>query len=416
MSDPNDTSIPVLHDILVPGDPAQARHPRYAGSAFAEPPPVRHESGAVFESEVERGFVPVVEPLIEPVVERGSGSVIEPVFEPVHQPLHEPLFQPAQEPMYEPASEPVHHPVQEHAYEPMNEQRIEPAWEPAAEPGEASTFAMPQAEGQTNTFGFTQPAVEPSSEFALGHAPSVVPDFNPELSSGLATTFGPDFVPPFAPEPASEFAPEFTPQPAHQLAPEFVPEPAPEFRPEPAHQFAPEFTPEPAPQFTPEPAPQFVPEFTPEPAPQFTPEFTPEPAPQFAPEFIPEPAPQFVPEFIPDSAPSSGVFDRAEPLAPLEAGTIVPPDFEHPAPAPTPPHPALDADVIAERLRGRFANFLAGEGRGVVEARCRDALQDHTTWLVQQITREVASALETEMTGWVREAVAEELAQRSRGG
>jgi hypothetical protein len=121
--------------------------------------------------------------------------------------------------------------------------------------------------------------------------------------------------------------------------------------------------------------------------------------------------------------PSSGVFDRAEPLAPLEAGAIVPPDLEQPAPAlasdpaivPAPaPAPALDADVIAERLRGRFASFLAGEGLGVVEARCRDALQAHTTSLVDQVTREVALTLETEMTGWVREAVAEELARHSR--
>jgi hypothetical protein len=50
----------------------------------------------------------------------------------------------------------------------------------------------------------------------------------------------------------------------------------------------------------------------------------------------------------------------------------------------------------------------------VIEARCRDALQDHTTWLVNQITREVALALETEMTGWVREAVEEELARRPK--
>ncbi len=76
-------------------------------------------------------------------------------------------------------------------------------------------------------------------------------------------------------------------------------------------------------------------------------------------------------------------------------------------------NPNLDADVIAERLRGRFAGFLTGEGRGIIEARCRDALQDHTSWLVNQITREVALALETELTGWVREAVDQEIARRS---
>ncbi len=95
-------------------------------------------------------------------------------------------------------------------------------------------------------------------------------------------------------------------------------------------------------------------------------------------------------------ASSAGVFDRAEPAAPVEAGSIVPPDIAHETAAPS--QPDLDAEVIAERLRGRFAGFLTGEGRGIIEARCRDALQEHTTWLVSQITREVALALETEMT------------------
>jgi hypothetical protein len=41
-------------------------------------------------------------------------------------------------------------------------------------------------------------------------------------------------------------------------------------------------------------------------------------------------------------------------------------------------------------------------------------LQEHSTWLVSQITREVALALETELTQWVREAVADELERRGR--
>jgi hypothetical protein len=81
--------------------------------------------------------------------------------------------------------------------------------------------------------------------------------------------------------------------------------------------------------------------------------------------------------------------------------------------APLAPPPGLDADVLVERLRGRVASYLTGEGRGVIEARCRDALADHTTWLVNQITREVALSLETEMTRWVREAVDEALSRRS---
>jgi hypothetical protein len=71
-----------------------------------------------------------------------------------------------------------------------------------------------------------------------------------------------------------------------------------------------------------------------------------------------------------------------------------------------------DADLIAERLRGRFTSFLTGDGRELIEERCRETLREHSTWLVHQITREVALALETEMTEWVREAVEEELARR----
>ena len=123
-------------------------------------------------------------------------------------------------------------------------------------------------------------------------------------------------------------------------------------------------------------------------------------------------------------------FELPEPATPFELASA--PELELP-PEPTPvevsepssafhfsrvpaavaPVHNLDADVLAERLRGRFASYLTGEGRAVIEARCRDALQDHTTWLVNQITREVALTLETEMTGWVREAVNEEIARRS---
>ena len=110
---------------------------------------------------------------------------------------------------------------------------------------------------------------------------------------------------------------------------------------------------------------------------------------------------------------SAGVFDRLEPDPPLEAGATVPPDIAHETEAAAQLQPHLDADLIAEHLRGRFAGFLTGEGRGIIEAHCRDALQEHTTLLVSQITREVALTLETEMTGWVREAVEEEIGRRS---
>ncbi|MEM5439130.1 DUF2486 family protein [Paraburkholderia diazotrophica] len=99
---------------------------------------------------------------------------------------------------------------------------------------------------------------------------------------------------------------------------------------------------------------------------------------------------------------------------------VAPPDL-NPAHAPaerihTPADtPEYDADVLAERLRARFATYLKGEGRNLIEARCRDAFQDHTTWLVNQITREVALALETEMLRWVREAIREELGKSADG-
>ncbi|WP_448166811.1 DUF2486 family protein [Burkholderia ambifaria] len=74
-----------------------------------------------------------------------------------------------------------------------------------------------------------------------------------------------------------------------------------------------------------------------------------------------------------------------------------------------------DAQHIAERLRNRLTNYLSGEGREAIEARCREALHDHTAWLVGQITREVALALETEVMEWVRDAVDEEIARRRTG-
>ena len=71
-----------------------------------------------------------------------------------------------------------------------------------------------------------------------------------------------------------------------------------------------------------------------------------------------------------------------------------------------------DADALVERLRGRCLTWLAGDGRTVVEARCRAALQEHSHWLVGQITREVGLALETELAGWVRDAIRDEAAAR----
>ena len=74
-----------------------------------------------------------------------------------------------------------------------------------------------------------------------------------------------------------------------------------------------------------------------------------------------------------------------------------------------------DAQHIAERLRNRLTNYLTGAGREAIEARCRDALHEHSAWLVGQVTREVALALETEVMDWVRDAVDEEIARRRAG-
>ncbi|ABB09389.1 DUF2486 family protein [Burkholderia lata] len=97
------------------------------------------------------------------------------------------------------------------------------------------------------------------------------------------------------------------------------------------------------------------------------------------------------------------------------------PEAVVPAAAPQPDAQAAagltpeDAQHIAERLRNRLTNYLTGEGRDAIEARCRDALHEHSAWLVGQITREVALALETEVMGWVRDAVDEEIARRRAG-
>lgn len=112
---------------------------------------------------------------------------------------------------------------------------------------------------------------------------------------------------------------------------------------------------------------------------------------------------------------SGGATPTAAPDAPV--ASFVPPPSMAPALVAADlrdshdPH-GYDPEALAERLRGRFASYLTGEGRSVIETRCRDALQDHSTWLVNQITREVALALETELTGWVRDAVRDEMARR----
>jgi hypothetical protein len=99
----------------------------------------------------------------------------------------------------------------------------------------------------------------------------------------------------------------------------------------------------------------------------------------------------------------------------------------HPAPEAVAPPPLasfvaaaadarVDAQDIADRLHQRVAAYLGGNGGALIEARCQDALREHGARLVGEITREVARTLEAEMSGWVREAVDDELARRAARG
>lgn len=111
----------------------------------------------------------------------------------------------------------------------------------------------------------------------------------------------------------------------------------------------------------------------------------------------------------------------AAPAAPTARDVVGQPPVERPhdpaavapAPAGAPPssHPldARDVELIAERMRTRFSSYLRQEARGAIEVRCRDAVEEHTNWLVRQVTRDVLTALEAEVANWVRDAVREEL-------
>ncbi|BAN22392.1 DUF2486 family protein [Caballeronia insecticola] len=104
-----------------------------------------------------------------------------------------------------------------------------------------------------------------------------------------------------------------------------------------------------------------------------------------------------------------------DPSIPVLTDVVVPGKPEY-ARAPSVDEAAIeyDAELLAERLRGRFTGFLTGEARGLIEERCREVLREQSTQLVAAITREVAMALEGRMSEWVREAVETEL-RRQRG-
>lgn len=108
------------------------------------------------------------------------------------------------------------------------------------------------------------------------------------------------------------------------------------------------------------------------------------------------------------SAPVAGVAQEA-PRAAAQPGAS--PD--HAATSPAAVFDARDIEFIAERLRSRFSTYMRQDARGMIEARCREAVEEHTNWLVRQVTREVVNALEQEVAGWVRDAVSEELARHT---
>jgi hypothetical protein len=76
------------------------------------------------------------------------------------------------------------------------------------------------------------------------------------------------------------------------------------------------------------------------------------------------------------------------------------------APARATPAAGKD-DLVAARLEERLRGYLHGEGRALITARCREALELHTTQLVERVARDVTAALEARLAEWIREAVRE---------
>jgi len=102
--------------------------------------------------------------------------------------------------------------------------------------------------------------------------------------------------------------------------------------------------------------------------------------------------------------------DSFDPSIPVLTDVVVPgkPEFARAATADE-AMVAYEAELVAQRLQGRVTQFLNGDARALIEARCQDVLRAHSARLVQDITREVAVALEAHMREWVSVAVEEEL-------
>jgi hypothetical protein len=74
-----------------------------------------------------------------------------------------------------------------------------------------------------------------------------------------------------------------------------------------------------------------------------------------------------------------------------------------------------DSTRIAERVRGRVTQFLSGDGRAVIEARCEEMLREHSARIVQTLSNELTLALEGRMRAWIGEAVEEEVRRQREG-
>ncbi|AJK47459.1 DUF2486 family protein [Burkholderia plantarii] len=114
-------------------------------------------------------------------------------------------------------------------------------------------------------------------------------------------------------------------------------------------------------------------------------------------------------------------FAADEPMPARFADHEAPPpvELQHGGPEPlpavaslAPAAPAIDAQRVAERLHGRVAGYLAGEGRALIDARCREVVQQHATALAGEVSQQVLLALAPEIERWVSEAIGEALADR----
>ncbi|WP_246795746.1 DUF2486 family protein [Burkholderia perseverans] len=114
-------------------------------------------------------------------------------------------------------------------------------------------------------------------------------------------------------------------------------------------------------------------------------------------------------------------FAADEPMPARFAGHEAPPPVElqhgapEPLPAAVPPAPAapaIDAQRVAERLHGRVAGYLAGEGRALIDARCREVVRQHAAALAGEVSQQVLLALAPEIERWVSEAIGEALTDR----